>query len=66
MMIYSPTCMQECGDSHGGSGPVADGLSLSEHQTLCGEFPAHGGQAAGVQRTRPAGPGNQLGKTRSS
>lgn len=41
-------CVQECGDSHGGSGPAADGVSLSEHQTLRGEFPAHGGQAAGV------------------
>lgn len=40
--------VQECGDSHGGSGPAADGVSLSEHQTLRGEFPAHGGQAAGV------------------
>ncbi len=58
--------MQVCGDSHGGSGPAADGLSLSEHQTLRGEFSTHGGQTAGVQRTRPAGPGNQLGKTKFS
>ncbi len=57
--------MQVCGDCHGGSGPAADGLSLSEHQTLRGEFPAHGGQAAGVQRTRPAGAGDQLGKTQT-
>lgn len=56
------SCPQVCGDRHGGSGPAADGLSLSEHQTLRGEFPAHGGQAAGVQRTGPAGPGDQLGK----
>lgn len=54
--------MQIRGDSHGGSGPATDGLSLSEHQTICGEFPAHGGQAAGVQGARSAGPGNQLGK----
>lgn len=58
--------MQVCGDSHGGSGPAADGLSLPEHQTLRGEFSAHGGQTAGVQRTRPAGPGNQLGKKKLS
>lgn len=61
-----PLVVQVRGDRHGGSGPAADGLSLSEHQTLRGEFPAHGGQAAGVQRTGPAGPGNQLGKTRTS
>lgn len=58
--------MQVRGDRHGGSGPAADGLSLSEHQTLCGELPAHGGQTAGVQRTGPAGPWNQLGKTRGA
>lgn len=57
--------VQVRGDRHGGSGPVADGLPLPEHQALRGELPAHGGQAAGVQRTRPAGPGNQLGKTPS-
>lgn len=56
-------CPQVRGDRHGGLGPAADGLPLPEHQALCGEFPAHGGQAAGVQGTRPAGPGNQLGET---
>lgn len=62
----SARCVQVRGDSHGGSGPAADGLPLSEHQTLRGEFPAHGGQAAGVQRAGPAGSGDQLGKTENN
>lgn len=57
--------LQLCGDRHGGPGSATDGLPLSEHQTLCGELPAHGGKAAGVQRTGPAGSGNQLGESQN-
>lgn len=34
--------------SHGGPGPAADGLPLSEHQPVCGELPQDGSQAPGV------------------
>ena len=47
---------------HGGAGPTAHGLSLPEHQPLCGEFPQDGGQAAWVGETQSADPRHQLGK----
>lgn len=34
--------------SHGGSRSAPDGLPLSEHQPVCGEFPQNGAKAAGV------------------
>lgn len=46
--------------SHGSPGPAADGLPLSEHQPVCGEFPQDGAQAAGVRQTQSADPRNQL------
>lgn len=58
----APSPLQQRGDCHGGPGPAAHGLSLSEHQTLRGELPAHGRQTARVQRAGPAGSGNQLGQ----
>lgn len=47
---------------HGGTGPIAHGLPLPEHQPLRGEFPQDGGQAAGVREAQPADPRHQLGK----
>lgn len=46
--------------SHGSPGPAADGLPLSEHQPVCGEFPQDGAQAARVRQTQPPDPRNQL------
>lgn len=47
---------------HGGTGPIAHGLPLPEHQPLRGEFPQDGGQAAGVGEAQPADPRHQFGK----
>lgn len=63
MKVMMLVVLQVRGDCHGGPGPAADGLPLPEHQALRGELPTHGGQAAGVQGTGPAGPGNQLSET---
>ncbi len=52
--------LQVCVHSHGSPGPAADGLPLSEHQPVCGEFPQDGAQAAGIRQTQPADPRNQL------
>lgn len=46
--------------SHGSPGPAADGLPLSEHQPVCGEFPQDGAQAARVRQTQPADLRDQL------
>lgn len=51
---------QVCVHCHGSPGPAADGLPLSEHQPVCGEFPQDGAQTAGVRQTKPADPRNQL------
>lgn len=40
--------------SYGSPGPAADGVSLSEHQPVCGKFPQDGAQAAGIRQTKPA------------
>lgn len=45
---------------HGGPGPAVDGLPLSEHQPVCGEFPQDGAKAAGVGQTKPADPRDKL------
>lgn len=45
---------------HGGPGPAFDGLPLSEHQPVCGEFPQDGAKAAGVGQAEPADPRDKL------
>lgn len=49
-----------CVHRHGGPGSAADGLPLSEHQPVCGEFPQDGAKAAGVRQTQPADPRDKL------
>lgn len=61
MSVSLSPSLQLCVHSHGSPGPVADGLPLSEHQPVCGEFPQDGAQAARVRQTQPADPRNQLG-----
>lgn len=53
---------QLCVHCHGSPGPASDGLPLSEHQPVCGEFPEDGAKAAGVRQTQSADPRNQLGE----
>lgn len=55
-------CAQVRGNSDGGVGSVVDGVSFPEYQAVCGELLTHGSQTAGIQRTRFASAGHQLGK----
>lgn len=64
LYVFSP--VQVCVYSNGGLGPAVDGLPLPEHQSVCGEFPEDGAEAAGVRQTQPADPGNQLSESPGS
>lgn len=59
-LCLSPPPPQVCVHSNGSPGPAADGLPLSEHQPVCGEFPEDGAKAARVRQTQPPDPWNQL------
>lgn len=59
-MILASARSQVCLHCHGGPGPAPHGLSLPEHQSLCGELPEDGGEAAGVREAQPTDPGDQL------
>lgn len=59
-MCLHPPPLQVCVHSNGSAGPATDGLPLSEHQPLRGEFPQDGAQAARVGQAQPADPRDQL------